>query len=71
METPSDFIALSCGASFAFCALHWCFERAAATHFFEDTFGIKFCFETFESAVYRLTFFDCYSTHIFLKKLLV
>jgi hypothetical protein len=46
-------------------ALGWGFESAAAAHFLEDSFGIEFGFEAFESPVYGLAFIEIHSTHAF------
>lgn len=39
------------------------FESAAAAHFLEDSFGIEFGFEAFESTIDGLAFIEIHSTH--------
>jgi hypothetical protein len=60
---PADFVAFGSGTELALFALGRGFESATAAHFLEDSFGIEFGFEAFESTIDGLAFIEIHSTH--------
>ena len=68
MESPTNFVALGGGAGLADFLGDGALVCTTTPHLFEDTFGIKFGFQTLESTVDGLSIFDINATNMFLHK---
>jgi|GEM_PF-1933886 len=63
IETNLQLLTLRVGFRFATSALDWSFKGTQTTNFVKNSFLIQFRLETFESAINRLTFSNCYFWH--------